>query len=125
MARLLLTISWRRWGERQKMIARDSHPFLSLHREMNRLFEKANYHMVERSYGTFLRSLRLPYSVDTDKIRADFANGVLTVTLPKYKDKEISRKISVQCGRPPGSPLPSGHAPPRQIERPPDSDPNK
>ena len=45
-------------------------------------------HPRQRSYGTFLRSLRLPYSVDTDKIRADFANGVLTVTQPQYKGKE-------------------------------------
>jgi HSP20 family protein len=29
--------------------------------------DKENYHFLERSYGTFLRSLRLPYSVDTDK----------------------------------------------------------
>lgn len=172
------------------MTARDSHPFLSLHREMNRLFDvfhdkfsgsmpvgsqhgpmmpsidvnetdqelrmsadlpgvsedniivslvddiltirgekkldkTANYHIVERSYGTFLRSQRLPYSVDTDKIRADFANGVLTVTLPKCKGKETSRKIPVQCGRPPGSPLPSEQAQPRQNERPAGSDLNQ
>ena len=85
----------------------------------------ANYHIVERSYGTFLRSQRLPYSVDTDKIRADFANGVLTVTLPKCKGKETSRKIPVQCGRPPGSPLPSEQAQPRQNERPAGSDLNQ
>jgi HSP20 family protein len=90
-----------------------------------KLDEKANYHVVERSYGVFLRSLRLPFSVDTDKIRADFANGVLTVTLPKCKDKEISRKIPVQCGRPPGSPLPPEQAQPHQNERPQGSDPNK
>ena len=52
-----------------------------------KLDEKANYHIVERSYGTFLRSQRPPYSVDTDKIRADFAIGVLTVTLPKLGDE--------------------------------------
>lgn len=90
-----------------------------------KLDEKANYHVVERSYGVFLRSLRLPYSVDTDKIRADFANGVLTVTLPKCKDKEISRKIPVQCGRPPGTPLSSEQAQPHQNKRPQDGDPNK
>jgi HSP20 family protein len=61
--------------------------------------EKANYHIAERSYGSFLRALRLPYSVDSDKIQADFDNGVLTVTLPVCKDKERSRKIQVQSGR--------------------------
>jgi len=90
-----------------------------------KLDAKANYHVVERPYGTFLRSLRLPYSVDTGKIRADFTNGVLTVTLPKCKDKEISRKIPVQCGQSHGSPLPSGQAPPHKIESSPDSNPDR
>jgi HSP20 family protein len=80
---------------------------------------------VERCYGTFLRSLRLPYSVDTDKIRADFANGVLTVTLPGCKGKENSRKIPLQCGRPPGSPLPSVQSQQHANELPPGNDSNK
>jgi HSP20 family protein len=42
-----------------------------------------NYHLSERSYGSFERSFRLPPSVERDKIQADFAKGVLTVTLPK------------------------------------------
>jgi HSP20 family protein len=67
--------------------------------------EKENYHLVERSYGTFLRALRLPYAVDSDKIRAEFDNGVLTVTVTKCKDKEQSRKIPVQSGRNHGSAL--------------------
>ncbi|QDW36110.1 hypothetical protein FFI71_002495 [Bradyrhizobium sp. KBS0725] len=47
------------------------------------------------------------------------------VTLPKCKDNEISRKIPVQCGPSPGSPLPSGQAPPRKIESSPDSNPDR
>jgi HSP20 family protein len=65
--------------------------------------ERENYHLVERCYGTFLRALRLPYSVDSDKIRAEFDNGVLTVTVTKCKDKERSRKIPVQNVRNHGS----------------------
>ena len=57
-------------------------------RSSTRRTRNENYHFVERSYGTLLRSLRLPYSIDTDKIRADFASGVLTVTPPQYKGKE-------------------------------------
>jgi HSP20 family protein len=57
--------------------------------------------LVERSYGTFLRALRLPYAVDSDKIRAQFDNGVLTVTVTKCKEQ--SRKIPVQSGRNHGS----------------------
>jgi HSP20 family protein len=41
------------------------------------------YHRVERRYGTFLRSVRLPMAVDGSKITATFKNGVLVVTLPK------------------------------------------
>lgn len=42
-----------------------------------------NFHLTERSYGVFQRSFLLPESVDREKIAAEFANGVLTVTLPK------------------------------------------
>lgn len=45
--------------------------------------EKENYRMMERRYGSFQRSLRLPDSVDDDKVEASFDNGVLKVSLPK------------------------------------------
>ena len=41
------------------------------------------YHRVERSYGSFTRSMRLPAGVEAGKVNAAFKNGVLTVTLPK------------------------------------------
>ncbi len=41
------------------------------------------YHRVERSYGVFSRSVRLPVGVDGSKVTAAFKNGLLTVTLPK------------------------------------------
>ena len=41
------------------------------------------YHYVERIYGTFLRSVRLPMAVDGSKVTATFKNGVVVVTLPK------------------------------------------
>jgi len=41
------------------------------------------YHRVERSYGAFTRSVRLPVGVDGSKVDAKFKNGLLTVTLPK------------------------------------------
>jgi HSP20 family protein len=41
------------------------------------------YHRVERSYGSFIRSIRLPVAVDASKVVASFKNGLLTVTLPK------------------------------------------
>ena len=41
------------------------------------------YHRVERSYGAFFRSIRMPAAVDASKVTADYKSGVLTVTLPK------------------------------------------
>jgi HSP20 family protein len=61
--------------------------------------EKENFHFVERSYGTFQRSLRLPFPVDPEQVRATFENGVLTVTLPKSAQQERTRKIQIQGGR--------------------------
>lgn len=40
-------------------------------------------HRVERSWGAFMRSVRLPAPVDGSKVTATFKNGVVTVTLPK------------------------------------------
>ena len=42
-----------------------------------------HYHRIERSYGAFTRSLRLPVAVDAGKVTATVKSGVLTVTLPK------------------------------------------
>ena len=45
--------------------------------------KEERYHRMERTYGTFLRSVRLPMTVDGSKVTATFKNGVLVVTLPK------------------------------------------
>ena len=45
--------------------------------------KEERYHRVERTYGAFLRSVRLPVAVDGSKVTATFKNGVLVVTLPK------------------------------------------
>ena len=41
------------------------------------------HHQVERSYGAFTRSVRLPIGVDGSKVNATFKNGLLVVTMPK------------------------------------------
>jgi len=41
------------------------------------------YHRVERSYGSFQRTMTVPYDIDPAKVDAKFKDGVLTVTLPK------------------------------------------
>lgn len=55
-----------------------------------------NYHLIERNFGSFTRSIRLPGEVQSDKIAASCKNGVLKVTLPKSeetKKKEIKIKV--------------------------------
>ena len=58
--------------------------------------QREGVHFSERSFGTFQRSLRLPYQVNPDQVRARFENGVLSVTLPKMQPEERSRRIQVQ-----------------------------
>ena len=48
--------------------------------------KKDDYHLTERSYGSFQRSFDLGESVDPDKVKATFDKGVLTVTLAKRPD---------------------------------------
>ena len=57
-----------------------------------------NYYLSERSYGTFRRSFALPDDVDVDKIAAEFAKGVLTVTMPKTAEAKVPpKKIEVKA----------------------------
>ena len=44
---------------------------------------EGRYHVVERSYGSFMRSFQLPTGVDEQRIEADFSDGLLTVRIPK------------------------------------------
>ena len=45
--------------------------------------ENSRYHMVERSYGSFMRSFQLPQGLDEAKIEADYNDGILSVRIPK------------------------------------------
>ena len=58
--------------------------------------KEENYHLIERSYGSFTRMARLPREVQSDKISASYKNGILKITLPKSeeaKKKEIKIKV--------------------------------
>ena len=61
---------------------------------------RGGVHLSERSYGTFQRSLRLPFPVNPDQVQAQFENGVLRVTLPKAQPQERTRRIQVQGSQP-------------------------
>ena len=47
--------------------------------------EGKNYHRVERHYGSFQRSFTLPRHIETDAIKAEFKDGVLTLEIPKVE----------------------------------------
>ncbi len=53
-----------------------------------------NLYRTERSYGAFSRSFTLPVTVDTERIKAEYKDGVLHVTLPKVEEAK-PRKIKV------------------------------
>ena len=58
--------------------------------------DEENYHLVERRYGAFTRSILLPQKVESDKISASYKEGILKVTLPKSEEakrKEIKIKL--------------------------------
>ncbi len=58
--------------------------------------KEADYHLVERSYGSFTRSIQLPKEVQSDKISASYKDGILRIALPKSeeaKKKEIKIKV--------------------------------
>ena len=45
--------------------------------------DESRYQVVERTYGTFMRTFQLPQGIDADQIKAEFDNGVLTLHIPK------------------------------------------
>lgn len=58
--------------------------------------KKPNYYRMERSYGSFQRSIPLPSEVEKDKIKANFKKGVLNIVLPKSeKAVKESKKIEI------------------------------
>ncbi len=66
-----------------------------------RKFEKSvkedNYLRVERSYGSFARSFSLASTVNTEAIKADYKNGVLTLTVPKREEAKPKQiKVNVE-----------------------------
>jgi HSP20 family protein len=57
--------------------------------------KEESYRRIERTYGQFQRSFTLPNTVDTNKVAADYKNGVLTVKLP-FREEAKPRTINVE-----------------------------
>ncbi len=60
--------------------------------------KRKDYYRMERTFGSFTRTIPLPTEIDVDKVKAEFKKGVLTVTLPK-SEKAIkeTKKIPVKA----------------------------
>jgi len=56
-----------------------------------------NYHRIERSYGSFVRTFSLPRTVDATAITADYKNGVLEIAIPK-KEEAKPKQIQINVG---------------------------
>ncbi|WP_024547410.1 Hsp20/alpha crystallin family protein [Rickettsia gravesii] len=53
-----------------------------------------NYHMQERYYGSFSRSISLPSNVDEEHVEANFKDGILSIKIPK-KEQSKAKKIKI------------------------------
>ncbi|MFO8143276.1 MAG: Hsp20/alpha crystallin family protein [Dehalococcoidales bacterium] len=59
--------------------------------------DDVSYLIRERPSGSFFRALRLPQTVDTDKIESEYENGVLTVKMPRAEEKK-KKQIQIKVG---------------------------
>jgi HSP20 family protein len=59
--------------------------------------EEEDYHHMERHYGVFSRTLRLPCKITIDDVKATFKDGVLEISMPKCKEEALrGKKIKVK-----------------------------
>jgi HSP20 family protein len=68
-------------------------------RREERRDDKENFHLTERSVGSFARTLRLPFQADPGQVQAQFTAGVLTLTIPKPAGRQQgTQRIQIQSG---------------------------
>ncbi|MCA9194613.1 MAG: Hsp20/alpha crystallin family protein [Planctomycetales bacterium] len=81
-----------------KVEVHDGKLIVSGHRKNVTEQKDKNFHRVERSSGTFYRTVALPTEIDSEKIEASYDHGVLHVVLPKHA-KQQPRKIEIRTGQ--------------------------
>jgi HSP20 family protein len=67
-------------------------------KRLERSDEDENFHFVECAYGSFQRTVQLPFAADPDQVQANFENGVLSITVPKSDQQQRAHRIDVQPG---------------------------
>ena len=74
----------------------DNTLYLKGERNYEKEINEQNYHRIERSYGSFARSFSLPNSISAEKVKAEYKDGLLTLTMPKREEaKPKTIKIDV------------------------------
>jgi HSP20 family protein len=68
---------------------------ISGERKPDDVAKEARYHRRERNYGAFSRTIQLPFMVDTNKVEANFKNGVLLISLPRA-EADKPKKITIK-----------------------------
>ncbi len=71
---------------------------ISVEMEDARNEESKNYTRKEFYFGSFSRSFTLPKTIDLDKIKADYENGILKVMLPKKEEAKVELKKEIKIG---------------------------
>lgn len=71
---------------------------LTIRGEKRQEHEDKQAHVLERSYGSFSRSVQLPFQPNPEQVQADFDNGVLKISLPRQDGQERSRRIQIGSG---------------------------
>jgi HSP20 family protein len=74
------------------IVLRDGVLSLKGEKKSKRDEKNETYHLVERSYGTFERSFRLPETIDEDQIKAPFDKGIPHIVVPKRPESMKAEK---------------------------------
>ncbi|EPY51572.1 hsp16-like protein [Schizosaccharomyces cryophilus OY26] len=63
--------------------------------ERNNEGDKGNQRWSERRFGSFSRTISIPTNIDSDRVEAQFTNGVLSIILPKMEQSHSKKKITI------------------------------
>ncbi len=75
----------------------DNHLIVSGEKRQESRDENRNYYRLERSYGSFRRSIALPPGADADNVKASCKEGILSIVIPKGENGK-SRRIEIEAG---------------------------
>ena len=71
---------------------------ISGERKLEKREDNSRYHMLETQYGSFSRTFHLPDNINPEEIKAQLADGILKVSVPKDEHKTRKRQIKVTSG---------------------------